>query len=291
MHKKYIKLISYIEIVIGVICLDIAYYFFLQPTSLVTGGIMGISIMVEDFLPFSPSIFMYICNISLLILGLFTLGKDFFIKTCFTSIFSPTVILIFENTLETDLFLRSINQNNWYFASMIIAGIFTAIGLGLCFRRNATTGGIDIIQKIMTKYMHIPYSKTMYLTDWVIIILSGFFVSETYIYNVESVLYGSLSVLLVGYLVDYIALNGKSKRTAYIITSKPNEMKQMIYDQISRGVTECDVRGGYTGNNRTMLICTLDKLEAYKIQNFIHIVDPESFTFMNQTKEVVGDYE
>lgn len=285
------KLVQYLEIIVGVILLDLAYYFFLEPSKLVTGGVMGLAIMVEKYLPFSSSIFIYICNISLLILGLFMLGKEFFIKTCFASIFSPTVVLLLEHTCSPDAFLRGVNETNWYFISMLVAGAATAIGLGICFRANATTGGIDIVQKIMTKYLHIPYSKTMYFSDWLIILLSGFVIRNGSVYGIEGVVYGGITVVLIGYIVDYIALNAKTRRTAYIITSKPSEMKAMIFDTTGRGVTECDVRGGYTGNNMIMLICTLEKTEAYKLQDKIHEVDKDAFTFMSQTKEVVGEYD
>lgn len=285
------KIIQYLEIIIGVSLLDIAYFFFFEPTSLVTGGIMGLSILVDQYLPFSPSIFMYICNISLLVLALFTLGKEFFIKTIFASLFSPTIVLLLEKTCNPEWFLQSVNEANWYFISMIVAGPLTALGLGLCLRAHGSTGGMDIVQKIMTKYLHIPYSKTMYFTDWVIVIIAGFFVSDKYVYLIEGVVYGVITVLIIGYVVDYIALNAKSRRTAYIITSKPDEMKAMIYERIGRGVTECDVRGGYSKENLVMLICTLDSSEAYRLQDYIHLVDEHAFTFMTKTKEVVGEFD
>ena len=187
------------------------------------------------------------------------------LKTIYASIMSPTFIMIFEFTIDTDVFLKAVNPANHYFISMIAGGLLTALGLGICFRNNATTGGMDIVQKILAKYLHIPYSKTMYLTDWAIIIISGFFINKgSSFYGIEGVIYGSLCVIIIGYVVDAIALNAKTRKTAYIITSKPAEMKQMIFDLVGRGVTESDVRGGYTGNNMVMLICTLEKSEAYK---------------------------
>lgn len=289
MKKK--KLIQFLEITFGIFLLSVAYYFFLDPSKLITGGITGITIMVKDYLPFPPSVFMYICNFALLAIGFFLLGKEFALKTIYASIMSPTFIMIFEFTIDTDVFLKAVNPANHYFISMIAGGLLTALGLGICFRNNATTGGMDIVQKILAKYLHIPYSKTMYLTDWAIIIISGFFINKgSSFYGIEGVIYGSLCVIIIGYVVDAIALNAKTRKTAYIITSKPAEMKQMIFDLVGRGVTESDVRGGYTGNNMVMLICTLEKSEAYKIRDRIHEIDSGAFTFMSQTKEVVGDY-
>ena len=93
------KIKTFIGITIGVLLISIAYYFFLEPVNLVTGGVTGLMILFKPILPFEPSVLMYILNISLLIIGLFTLGKDFFLKTCYASVLSPTIILIFEKTL------------------------------------------------------------------------------------------------------------------------------------------------------------------------------------------------
>lgn len=286
------KIKTFIGITIGVLLISIAYYFFLEPVNLVTGGVTGLMILLKPILPFEPSVLMYILNISLLIIGLFTLGKDFFLKTCYASVLSPTIILIFEKTLSSDLILKGVNEANWYFISAIVSCVLMAVGLGICFRLNATTGGMDVVQKMMTKYLHIPYSKTMYLTDMVIIFVSGFFIKSTNsIYGIEGVVFGILVVYGIGFIVDYIALDAKSRRTAYIITSKPKEMKDMIFTRTKRGVTECDVRGGYTNNDLVMLICTLDNQEAYKLKDYIHEIDKDAFTFMSQTKEVIGEYD
>lgn len=286
------KIKTFIGITIGVLLISIAYYFFLEPVNLVTGGVTGLMILLKPILPFEPSVLMYILNISLLIIGLFTLGKDFFLKTCYASVLSPTIILIFEKTLSSDLILKGVNEANWYFISAIVSCVLMAVGLGICFRLNATTGGMDVVQKMMTKYLHIPYSKTMYLTDMVIIFVSGFFIKSTNsIYGIEGVVFGILVVYGIGFIVDYIALDAKSRRTAYIITSKPKEMKDMIFTRTKRGVTECDVRGGYTNNDLVMLICTLDNQEAYKLRDYIHEIDKDAFTFMSQTKEVIGEYD
>ena len=286
------KIKTFIGITIGVLLISIAYYFFLEPVNLVTGGVTGLMILFKPILPFEPSVLMYILNISLLIIGLFTLGKDFFLKTCYASVLSPTIILIFEKTLSSDLILKGVNEANWYFISAIVSCVLMAVGLGICFRLNATTGGMDVVQKMMTKYLHIPYSKTMYLTDMVIIFVSGFFIKSTNsIYGIEGVVFGILVVYGIGFIVDYIALDAKSRRTAYIITSKPKEMKDMIFTRTKRGVTECDVRGGYTNNDLVMLICTLDNQEAYKLRDYIHEIDKDAFTFMSQTKEVIGEYD
>ncbi len=281
---------QFLWITVGVILIDIAYYFFYLPTNLVTGGTMGIAIIVKDYLPFNTSIFLYIVDGVLLFIGLLLLGKDFFIRTVYATILSPTVVLICETFFDSDFFKLNEGQTP-YLVSGLAGGLLTAIGLGLCFRNKGTTGGMDVVQKILSKYLHIPYSYTMYMTDVVVIAIGGFFVSKALPYDIEMVIYGTLTVIGIGYVVDKIALNARNRRTAYIITQKYDEMRQMIYDTVDRGITVTNVYGGYTGHEFKMIICTMDKREAYRLSELVSKVDKNAFTFITETKEVVGNYE
>lgn len=290
--RKYVqkKILSFLEISLGVFLLDVGFYFFYTPTNLVTGGAMGLSIILKDVLPFSTSIFLYIFNIATLLLGLILLGKDFFMKTVYASLLSPTLLLVLELTCQSDFFTASITEGK-LIITCLCGAILVSAGLGLCFRNNGCTGGMDVVQKIMSKYLHMPISKTMYFTDWIVVILGGFvFVGGVASYNIEYVTYGVIAVLLTGYLVDTISINGRSRRTAYIITKKPDEVKEFIYSHIERGVTLVSCKGGYTGEDKMMIICTLDKSESYMLSDFIKEIDKESFTFMTSTREVVGEY-
>lgn len=284
------KIKQYLWIALGVILMDIAYYFFYYPTNLVTGGTMGLAIIVKDYIPFKTSIFLYIIDGILLIIGLVLLGKDFFKKTLFATILSPTIVLIFETFCNSDIFKLNEAQTP-YLISGIVGGLLSSIGLGLCFRNQGSTGGIDVIQKLLSKYLHIPYSYTMYMTDVVIIIIGGFFVTEGLRYDISMVVYGTITVIGIGYVVDKIALNARNRRTAYIITQRHEEIKEMIYNTIDRGLTVTNVYGGYTGHEFKMIICTMDKREAYILQEKVMKIDKNAFTFITETKEVVGNYE
>ncbi len=284
------KISQYLQISLGVLLIAIAYYFLYLPTGLVTGGVNGISIIVEEFLPFSISIFLLIVNGTLLIIGYFALGKDFFVKTAYSSILFPLIVFIFERLFDPNFFFKNGVQTP-YLVAAVAGGTLSAIGLGICFRNHGTTGGMDIVQKIMSKYLFIPYSIAMYLTDVLVIGVGGFAFKGAFFFDIEKVIYGIVTVIYVGYLVDYIALNAKSRRTAYIITKHPEEMKKMIYEKIGRGVTECEVKGGYNKDEKSMLICTLNKSQSYKLNTYINQIDVEAFAFMTQTKEVAGNYD
>ncbi|MGM9971874.1 MAG: YitT family protein [Anaeroplasmataceae bacterium] len=286
--KKHI--IQSLWIVFGVLLMVIAYYFFYKPTNLVNGGTTGISIIVKDYIPIPTWAFLYIVDGILLLIGLFILGREFFYKTVIATITFPAIEGIFEKLFDSNFFFRSGEVQSKYFVACVVGALFLGVGLGICFRNNGTTGGMDVVQKALTKYFHIPYSVSIYCTDTIIILIGGFF-SSSGAYDIEMVVYGIINVIAVGYIVDFIASNAKSRRTAYIITTKPLEIRDMIYNKIDRGVTFCDVRGGYTEEEKTMVICTLDKNESYRLSEWVKEVDQKAFTFITQTKEVAGNYE
>ncbi len=276
------KFLQFLEITLGVVCLAVAFYFFFLPTNLVTGGVTGLSIIFKNLV--DPALFLLIGNLVCLVLGLIFLGKEFFTKTIYGTLLLPLLTFILENTCSTDLILKDVENNvSKIIISVVIGGFLAASGLGLCFRNNATTGGIDVIQKIINKYFKLPYSACVYATD-AIIILIGFFSLK-----LELTFYGLITIVFIGYLVDIISVGGKITRTAYIITKYPEEIKNTIYKNLNRGVTFNNVVGGYSGDGYTMVICTLSKRESYRLRELIVNIDEHAFTFFAQTKEVIGD--
>lgn len=297
MNKEYIKkrIIQYLYIALGVILLDFGFYFFIEPAKLVFGGMMGISIIFEPYYTqigtwFTSSIFLWIANGITLIIGGIMLGRDFFLKTIFSTIFSPLVIFIFERTCDPYLFLGNVSSSGFYLISLICGIFFSGLGLGCALKHNGSTGGLDVIQKILSKYLHIPYSKTMYFTDWVIVILSGLAFTNSFSYNIELVIYGIIGVYGISLIIDMIVMKAKPRRTAYIITEMPEEVRDFIYRTTNRGVTFVDANGGYTGDKKTMVISTLDKSEAYKITEGLKDIDPKAFCYVSSTREIVGVY-
>lgn len=294
MKKTLIK--SYFIITFGVFLVAVGYYFFLLPQNLVTGGVTGIAIIVNKAVnnpAFSPSILIYILNGILLIIGLLFIGKDFFYKTVYGSLMLPTIIFILELckvpsdllfTIDQSFFnLEAMSELSKLLITIIFGGCISGIGLGLCFRNNATTGGTDVLQKLISKYFHLPYSKTVYITDGLVVLFSLF------VFGLEKTLYSLLCIILVANVIDYVSMGGKSRRTAFIISKKSNEIQQSIYNKLDRGVTIIDAHGGYSHEKYDMLVCTLSKNESYMLRDLVTEIDPAAFTFYVSAKEVFGD--
>ena len=281
MDKKKIK--SFIEINIGVLAISIGYYFFLLPTNLVTGGIMGLSILIKDFIPFPPSIFLYICAIILLILSGITLGKNVFLKSVYGALLQPTFIFILEHIVPADYLINTLeNPSNALFVATVFSVIIYAGGIGILFKNDTTIGGMDTVQKIMNKYTKLPLSVCMYITDGLVIFFGLF------LFGIEKGAFALVTMFLTGKVVDYVCIGSKNKKTVQIITTKSDEIKNYIYNTINRGVTEIDAQGGYSLEPKKILLCVLTNQEYLKIKEGIYNIDHYAFIVITDANEVLG---
>jgi uncharacterized membrane-anchored protein YitT (DUF2179 family) len=273
------KIMEILEITAGVVLLSLGFYFFLLPMNLVIGGVMGISIILRDVIPVST--FLFITNILLLIIGGIFLGKVFFLKTIYASLLSPGIIFILELTIPNDFFMKFMTESP-LLISAGFGGIFIGVGLGMVLRSNATTGGMDIVQNIMNKFLHIPFSTAMYITDGIIIFIAM-------LIDFQLGLYAVGAMLISGLIIDRLAIEGKSGYTAFIVTSKSEEIQKEIFDKLERGVTKVKVIGGFSKKEKDMIICTVDRVQLYSFKLIIKKTDPKAFTFVSRTKEALGE--
>jgi uncharacterized membrane-anchored protein YitT (DUF2179 family) len=272
------KLREIFEITAGVILLSLGFYFFLLPLSLVIGGVMGISVLIQNYI--SVSLFMYIANTFLLILGLIFLGKEFFIKTIYATLLSPSIIWILELTIPSDYVMSKMTESPLLIGALF-GGLFIGTGLGIVLRNNATTGGMDIVQNMMKKYLHIPFSTAMYISD-------GIIIGIAVLVDFQLGLYAIFAMLLSGMIVDRISIEGKPGYTAFIVSHESKKIQNMIYERLDRGITKIKVIGGFTNEEKDMIVCTVDRAQLYNFKRIIKEADPKAFTFVTRTKETLG---
>ena len=268
-----------LEISAGVILLSLGFYFFLLPMNLVIGGVMGISVILKDLIPVST--FIFIANILLLVLGAIFLGKVFFLKTIYATLLSPGIIFILELTIPSDFFMKFMTESPLLIAAGF-GGLFVGVGLGMVLRSNATTGGMDIIQNIMNKFLHIPFSTAMYITDGIIIFIAM-------LIDFQLGLYAVGAMLISGLIIDRLAIEGKSGYTAFVVTNFSSEIQAEIFEKLERGVTKVKVIGGFSNQEKDMMICTVDRVQLYNFKRIIKHTDPKAFTFVTRTKEALGE--
>ncbi|MFA6800910.1 MAG: YitT family protein [Acholeplasmataceae bacterium] len=268
-----------LEITLGVVILTVGFYFFLLPQNLVVGGVMGISILLKDFIP--VTIFVFVANIVLLFIGLVVLGKEFFMKTVYATLLSPVVLWILEKTIDANYLMKYMTESP-LLISAIFGGLSVGFGLAVVIRNNATTGGIDVIQKIVSKYLKIPFHLSVYIIDGTIILIALFV-------NFQLGLYAFGSMLLSGIIINYLSIEGTSGFTVFIVTDKIDIIQAQIYEKLDRGLTISKVVGGFSREDKDMIICTVDRLQLYTFKEIIKENDPLAFTFVTRTKEALGN--
>lgn len=275
---KYAKIREVLEITAGVLLLSLGFYFFLLPLNLVIGGVMGISVLTKEIFP--VSLFILVTNTILLFLGLLFLGKVFFLKTIYATLLSPVIIFLLELTIDASFFMDKMTESPLLIGTAF-GGICVGLGLGIVIRNDATTGGMDIVQNMMKKFLHIPFSTAMYITDGVIIFIAM-------LIDFQLGLYAVGAMILSGLIIDRVSIEGKSGYTAFIISDHAGDIQKLIYERLDRGISKIKVIGGYSNQEKDMIICTLDRQQLYNFKRIVKEADPKSFTFVTRTKEALG---
>lgn len=283
------KVKDFIMLNIGIIMTAFCLVLVLEPNGAVFGGVAGIGVILHSYLKMPVSTIILVINILLLFVAWIFIGKEFCLKTLYGSLAYPIYAFLFEllfklfdQQILIDLYLT--NGLLLVFFSAIIMGI----GLGLAIKAGASTGGVDIIQALLYKYLKIPYSKSLFIVETPIILVGSIlnFSGSAAILNT---LYAIAYIILSGYIMDSIIFSGFNVRATYIITNRPEEIKQEIFDKLDRGVTEIYTKGGYTGVDRKMLLCVLSSREFFILKDIIESIDPLAFIYAVRASEVHGE--
>lgn len=276
------SMIEITQIIFGIILMNFGFYFFLLPNDLVTGGVSGIAVILNTF-GISPSLSILLMNIAFAILGLLTMGKNFFFKVILGSLVSPLVIFILEFlNIDQMLILNQLTESRLLISSLLGA-LSVGFGLGIVFRNGGSTGGIDILQNIMNKKHHLSYNVAFIFTDGIIVLIGLLFFR-----NIEHFLFSVGVVILSGLIIDNISILGRAGQTLFIVTEKEEEVKLAIFKELDRGTTVIDAKGGYSGKDKKLVICVTSKRELNLVRTVVDKADPDAFTFIAQTKEAVG---
>ena len=283
-HKRRVK--DIININIGLLVATFAFSFFLDPNRLVIGGTGGIGTILNALTPLNTSLVILILNIILLLISLFTLGKAFFIKTVYASLMYPVFTFLWSllfNVLfknESPLTDGSIDMT----LIIIISSLLMGAGIGLTIKSGASTGGVDIIQYILLKYLHMPLSVSLIVVDGSIVVLGTIL-----LHNYSLLLYAVVFIYISGLAMDAVVYNGFNKRAVHIISEHNEEIKQRILYDFERGVTNINVIGGYTNQERSELVCVLSNGEFYRLKGIIREIDPKAFYYVVRASEVGGE--
>lgn len=269
--------IDLIYFVIGTLIYSVAVTVFLSANGISPGGFTGIATVTNYLTNIPTGIILFALNIPVLILGYIKMGGMFILKTAFVTVltsFSLDIAERFFTPLKTDGILAS-----------LFGGILMGLGMSLILLRGATTGGTDIIAKLINrKYRHLSVGRVILIADGVVIILTAIVYK-----NAESALYSVVAIYAATRMMDILLYGADRGKIIYIVTSQPDLICREINNTVGRGVTRLSVVGGYTGESRTMLMCTVRAHEAAAVHDAIREYDEGAFIVVSDAGEIIGE--
>ena len=263
-YKKIIKETSILTVAVAIIAA--AVYFFLVPSHASVSSISGLGIVLSNFIPLPLSAITMILNVVLLIIGFFTCGREFGVKTVYTSVMLPLFLGVFER-----IFPDFGSMTNSQELDVLCYILVVSVGLSILFNRNASSGGLDIVAKIMNKYLHMDLGKAMSLSGMCVAL------SAALVYDKKTLVLSVLGTYFNGLVLDHFIFDHNIKRRVCIITKKEEELRQFIIHDLHSGATIYESIGAYNMEKRNEIITIVDKGEYQKLMNYMNREDPKAF--------------
>lgn len=243
-----------------------AVYFFLVPSHASVSSISGLGIVLANFVPLPLSAITMILNVVLLVIGFLICGREFGAKTVYTSILLPAFIGLFERLFPN---LGSLTDSQELDVLCYI--LVVSVGLSILFNRNASSGGLDIVAKIMNKYLHMDLGKAMSLSGMCVAL------SAALVYDKKTVVLSVLGTYFNGLVLDHFIFDNNIKRRVCIITGKEEELRRFIIEDLHSGATVYESYGAYNMQKRREIITIVDKAEYQKLMSYMNREDPQAF--------------
>ena len=272
-NKRVIK--EYGIITFGTAIIAAAVYFFMIPGNLAPGSAAALAMLISNFVPLPVSAITLILNLSLLILGILLIGPEFGAKTIYTSVILPGFMRVYEVAFPDFV---SINQDP--FMDMLCYILVVGVGLAIVFSCNASSGGLDIVAKLMNKYLRMDLGQAMALSGMLVAVSSIFF------YDIKIVVISVVGTYLGGIVVDHFIFGLNIKRRVCILSSKADEIVQFILHDLHSGASLYEAVGAYDKSVRTEIVTIVDKQEYSKLMAYMQETDPKAFITVYSVGEV-----
>lgn len=261
-------------IIIGSFLTAYAFQVFLLPHNIIYGGISSVSIITQEFFGWPPSLVQYAINIPLLIASFIFLGKDMGMKTILGSLLLPFFVSLISHweSVTSDIVLAT-----------IFGSVISGIGLGLCYKCRASSGGTSTIAQIIDKYTSVSIGMAQILADGLIVFV-GFLV-----FDIEAVLYGLISLVFSSLIIDMVQTGTQTQKNILIISPQSAEIRQEILTTFDRGVTQFDARGGYNDERREVLMVVIEGREFNALERMVTSIDEDAFMVVMPASNVFGN--
>ncbi|WP_294349155.1 YitT family protein [uncultured Clostridium sp.] len=276
MNSKIIK--EYGLITFGIILVALSVEYFFAPNNLAAGGVTGLAIVVNNLIPsLSVGGLTLGINIVLFIVAFGAIGGNFGGKTIFASLGMSVIMWIIEN------FFSPFAITNDLIIATVFGTLISAFGMAIVFNCNASTGGTDILAKILNKFFHIEIGKALLIVDIIITFAAAM------VFGLDIGFYAMLSVIILGIAVDKFIDGFNTSREIMIISKKSDEISKFILDDLSRGCTYLKGVGAYSQKEIKIIYSVLSRSEFIKLKSFIKEIDKEAFITVRESYEVLGE--
>lgn len=274
----------YTFLIIGCFLCAVSFNLFFKPFNIVTGGISGISIIIENIFGIPTTIFILISYLILIILSYFMLGKEDTKHSIMGSILYPLFVSLTANIAHYIKF----DVDNMLLIS-IFGALVLGIGSGITFKYGFSTGGSDIIVQILSKKLKVSIGDSMKVLNMTVILSSGFFVGgENVIYAYENVMYALIIVYIMSLMNDRLLLGISSSKSFYIITEHETSIKKFLMNELKSGVTVLEGRGGYTGDRKKVIMCVIPTKNYFLARDGILELDKDAIILINDVYQSTG---
>lgn len=270
---------EYSIVTIGTLIVASGVFFFMLPSNVVAGSLTGLVMVLTNFIPIKISVLTFILNAFLLVIGFIFIGKEFGGKTVYSSILLPIFLGIFEFAFPNNQSLT-----NDVLLDTICYLLIVSVGIALLFRVNASSGGLDIVAKILNKYAHIELGKAMSIAGMV----TAF--SSILVYDKKTLVMSILATYANGIILDNFIDGYNRRKRVCILSSNYEQIQEFITNELKRGVTLYQAIGGYKKEEKTEIVTILTRSEYGALLNYLHSVDKSAFVTVSTVNEVVGEW-
>ena len=272
------QLRSYFMLTVGLVIGTLGWTAFLIPAKIVGGGLTGIATIIYLTLGFDIGLTSLVINVFLILLAMRVLGASFGIKTIYCVLVMSGLLTLFRPLFEEPV-VSELMMN------AIIGGMLAGLGAGIVFVNGGSTGGVDIIAMIINKYKNISLGRLLLGMD-ACIITSSFFLVQTS--SIETVVYGFMTMAILAYTVDMVISGNKQTVQFFIISNKPEELRKSVIFEAERGLTILHGKGGYSGEDRQVLMVIARKSETQEVFKVVKQIDPDAFITVGTVMGVYG---
>jgi len=271
------KIINYFNLLSGLLIVAFTFNLFLSPYNLSAGGVSGLSLIINKMFNIDISLFMMVSNIILLILSYIFLGKDKTKNTILGSILFPIFI-----SLTSKITIHINIEGLELIVISVLGGVLSGIGYGIIFKSGFTSGGTDILNQIMEKYLHMPISKSIIIVDGIITILGGI------TFGIETMIYALIALVLLSVFSNKMMIGEDTSKILYIYSKKYKEIKEYLHNEMMNDSTDFDCVGGYKNKKGKIILSVIDTKDYVNIKEAIKLLDPNAFIVVTNSYHSVN---